>query len=750
MKTKLPFQLVSTAFSALAALSTVTATAQTKPQEPTALSATEVSDRSENDSAPSIGAAAALVAEVPGAAVVVDDSKVERGRVGTQADVLSFQPGVFAAPPAGSGDGIKISIRGSGIGRSAGNFFRSGVLFTFDGLPVTGAGGTPYELFETYGVAYTEVLLGGNAYDFGSLQLGGAINYVTHTGYDAPQFEVRYDLGSFGYNKFQFSAGAVSGKADYYVSASSLHIDGFQEHAKGKATGFAGNFGYKLTDSIETRFFLRYRRTENDNPGNISLNQLLTDPKVANPNNVVGNIDRTQPGSTWIANRTNIKIDSDSKLELGFVYHDAPIDIQPSPSPGTAVDPLAITERSIWTFHDITFEGKYSRTDTLFGLHSTTTLGASFDDEYAAGVKVYADNPNVITGPRAFRTLLKYADYNNSIDSSARLINETAVTDQFAVITGAGLAFIRRAGAVDYIEPGLPLAAPTPGNVGATIDRKSYYFVPRFGLRYDPNAHLSFFGNITRSIEAPNSWQLNHGSPGNYAYQDNIVDQKAIASEIGTRASYGAFLGSLSLYHTAVRDELLTVPIVPGDPSKGSYTFNGSKTYKNGIEFGLDTNLWNSAGFLKPVPTGKGVLPGNRLVLSQSFSYNDFKYKNDPTFGKNELPGVPREYYQARLQFDHVSGFYAGISFQDASSYYVDFANHLEAPAYTLWGANLGYENPKQHWQVYVDFRNIFDKKYASSAGPTFDAGPASTNRTNPLFQAGDGFGVTTGITLRL
>ena len=279
--------------------------------------------------------------------------------------------------------------------------------------------------------------------------------------------------------------------------------------------------------------------------------------------------------------------------------------------------------------------------------------------------------------------------------------------------------------------------------MGRTIDRSDTYFVPRFGLRYEVNKDFTVFGNVTRSIEGPNSWQLNRGSAGNYQYNDNILDQKAWAYEVGVRGSHGPFRGSLSLFRTDVEDELLSIPIVPGDPSKGSYTFNGSDTYKQGVELGLDIALWSDVGFFA------AAAKGNRLVFSQSLRVNDFAYKNDPTYGKNELPGVPREYYQARLQYDHASGFYATASLQYASRYYVDFANRLEAPAYVLLGASLGFEAPNHRWLVYVDARNLTDEKYASSAGPVFDAGPDTTNRTNRLFQAGDGFGITGGITLR-
>jgi len=743
-----PRTIASTAAAGLALcalLAGSSVVAQEKPKEPVALSKTLVSDTAAAaDLPPTAELASAQLAQIAGAVKVVDNSAVERQHVGTSADILAFQPGVFAAPPAGSGDGIKLSIRGSAIARTAGNFFRAGTLFTFDGLPVTGAGGTPYELFETYGLNYTEVLLGGNAYDFGALQLGGAINYVTKTGYDASPFEVRVDYGSFNYRKYQVSSGQVRGNADYFISAASLRVKGFQQHARGKSDGFAGNFGYRLSPQINTRFFLRYRRTENENPGSISLDELLSNPKQANPNNLTNDTYRTQPGSTWLANRTQIQIDPDSKLELGLVFHDAPIDISPKPSSGNFGAPLADAERSIWNFRDLTVSAKYARTDTIFGRPSTTTVAGSIDREYDADVNTYANNANVTTGPRTFRTLLKTANYNGSEDSSVRIVNELSLAQPLFLTTGVGLAYIRRAGEVTYFNPDLTPLAPAPGAVGRRIDRHNTYFTPRLGLRYEANSHLTFFTNVTRSIEGPNSWQLNRGSQGNYPYHDDIRDQKAIAFEVGSRFSIGVYTGSVSLFRTNVKDELLSVPIVPGDPSKGSYTFNGSKTYKQGAEVALDIVAWTQNGFLA-APTGNG----SKLVFSQSLSLNDFAYKNDPTFGKNELPGVPRQYYQARLQFDHASGFYGSFSLQYASGYFVDFANHLEVPAYTLLNAGIGYQDTKKHWQVYLDARNLTDKKYASSAGPTFDAGPASTNRTNRLFQAGDGFGLTGGVTFR-
>ncbi|MEG0862688.1 MAG: Plug domain-containing protein, partial [Pseudomonas sp.] len=95
--------------------------------------------------------------QVPGASNLIDMQRVEQGRVASNQDVLAYQPGVFAQ--SAGNDGIKLSIRGSGINRAPGSH-GSGVYTMFDGLPLTGPGGTPYELFEPLWLSRAEVLRG--------------------------------------------------------------------------------------------------------------------------------------------------------------------------------------------------------------------------------------------------------------------------------------------------------------------------------------------------------------------------------------------------------------------------------------------------------------------------------------------------------------------------------------------------------------------------------------------------------------
>ncbi len=766
LATKLSFTLVLGLLPALALHAQETTPASDKDKNPQTLSKTVVSGVTGPETAPSADLAIAKLAEVPGAVSLITSDQVEKGRVGTVSDIFAFQPGVFAQTAQGS-DGIKISIRGSGINRGTG-FFRSGTDFYFDGLPITGAGGTPYELFEPLGLNYTEVLLGGNAFDFGSVALGGAINYVTHTGYDASPGEVRFEAGSFGYFKGQVASGQVNGPFDYYVSLTASHRDGYQALSRAESYGIASNFGYKINFNVETRFYLRFRRTDNQTPGALTQQQIDTDASQANPANVKQNASRLQPGSTWVANKTTIKIDSDSALETGVVYHNYPIKINPNPAPGSvningdgslgAVNNNAVLSNSSWWYADIDLSLKYTRTDTVAGRPSNSSLEATttFHPGTGAGVDVYANNPNITTGLFAFGTLLKRADYNGSSDTVYRIGNDTEVADKLWLTTGAGYVVIDRATNFEYVNPGIVL----PTDYVKKFSRTENHFALRGGLRYEVDPDWTFYGNVTQTVEPPNDWAPSGGSAvGTARHADgtavlsngfvapDIKDQTATTFEVGTRFKKNIFLGSLALYHSDVKNELLTVQVDPGPPPVTRET-NGTPTKKEGIEAGLDTILWHTGDAKDPFKAKE------QLLLRQSFTLNSFHFKNDPTFHENELPGIPRRFYQVALVYAHASGLYTSVDLQHADSTFVDYANTFSVHPYTIYGFKIGYDSPQGHWQTYLDFRNLTNKGYTASVSPIYDT--TKLNVANPgvptdqrVLSPGDGFGVFGGVSYK-
>ena len=98
------------------------------------------------------------------------------------------------------------------------------------------------------------------------------------------------------------------------------------------------------------------------------------------------------------------------------------------------------------------------------------------------------------------------------------------------------------------------------------------------------------------------------------------------------------------------------------------------------------------------------------------------------------------------MDYEHPTGFYAGVNGEHASSYAADFANSIYAPSYTTFGAKIGYAKPGKHntYRVFVEGKNLGDKRYVSGVTPTNDALGKYENAA--VFSPGVGRNVTVGV----
>lgn len=633
--------------------------------------------------------------EIPGASNLVDLAQVRQGRVASNQDVLAYQPGVFAQ--SAGNDGIKLSIRGSGINRAPGAH-GSGVYTMFDGLPLTGPGGTPYELLEPLWLSRAEVLRGANGFDHGALALGGAINYVTHTGFDAALLQLRYEVGSRGYAHRQISSGQVLGDLDYYVAFTDSEYDGYQEHTEGNSRGIAANVGYRFNPNLETRFYLRYRETENDLAGRLTKDQIKHHPRTANPLYLSRDASRPQPGSTWLANKTTFYLDDDSRLEAGVVYHDYPMDLREG------------ANRLKVAYTDVSGTLNYLRRDTLFDRESKTTVGWRTTKHLPnTGASEFERVPDTGKRKRDF-------SYQGS-DSVVHIGNELELVPDLWLTSGLAVIYTRRESAVTY-----------PAG-GGKVSQHDWDYAPRLGLRYDMRPGLQLYGNLSRSVEPAHPWSLIWSSPAVNGLQTQPIEmqnQTATTLEVGARGDSAIGQWDLAWYYSAVRHELLAVELVTGNPAA---EFNASPTVHQGVEAGLESLLWERGGV-------------GKLSLRQSYTFSDFHYRDDDTFGNNRLPGIPLHYYQAELRFDWPGGFYAGLNTQMASKVQVDYANSYPADAYATLGARVGFNAPRQDWQTWLVLRNLTNQRYAATVTPGYNDNGQDVARATP----GEGFSVYAGV----
>ncbi|MEB6679787.1 TonB-dependent receptor family protein [Acinetobacter lwoffii] len=661
------------------------------------------------------------LAQVSGGTNFIGEQQLEQQRLATTADVFRLQPGIYAQ--SAGNEGAKVSIRGSGINRTSGAH-ASGTHVLIDDIPFTGPGGTAYELLEPWWIDHVGVYRGANGFKQGGLALGGTINYKSKTGADQDGSELKYEMGSHGYQKYQFSTGRKLDQMDYYLALTGTQFDGIQDHAEGDGKGLAFNLGYQISPDIETRFYARYRESKHLTPGRITQEQLKNDPEAANSFNLAVDAKRIQPGSTWLANTTTWNLQDDAKLTGSLAYHHYPLDLRES-SYRTNVDYEDITARfqyeRPYQFLGLEHQGRIALRTTTHRPDSGVTETLRFNTEI--GNQTYPAD-----------TVTRRYTYRGS-DNVLQFDQETTLNDQFKLDLGLAAVYTHRESEVTY-----PVASPE-------VSRYEWNFAPRLGLTYQPNESVQWFANLSRSIEPAHPWAMAWSSP--YYFDSGVASgrvrapiyldtQTANSFELGGRGQSGFGDWALSYYYSKVKNELLTSEMIktyedgsnrPSEPI--AVESNATPTIHQGVELSLDTPLHESQY--------------GELRLQQAYTLSDFQYKNDPLFGKNQLPGIPKHLYKAQLSYALNNGLYIGLNTEYASKMAHDYANSRFSDDYQIWGIDVGYAPEHQSWKTWINFKNITDEKYAAVVIPGLNDQGADVARSSP----GEGFSTYAGVSFK-
>jgi len=118
---------------------------------------------------------------------------------------------------------------------------------------------------------------------FGANSLGGAINLVTKTGYDAGLLELRSEAGSFDFFKNYVASGQVRGPLDYYLGFADTELNGFRQHSEQTRRRFYSNYGYRLPGGTTLRLDVSYVRNEEDLPGSLTREEFKRNPRQRSP-----------------------------------------------------------------------------------------------------------------------------------------------------------------------------------------------------------------------------------------------------------------------------------------------------------------------------------------------------------------------------------------------------------------------------------------------------------------------------------
>jgi iron complex outermembrane receptor protein len=636
---------------------------------------------------PNIEEAREAINKTAGGVTVVDMEDVREGRVSNFTDTLGLAAGVQAQSRFGAEE-TRLSIRGSGLQRT---FHGRGIKLMQDGVPVNQADGSfDFQAIEPMATRYIEVYRGANALRYGASTLGGAINFISPSGYDADKLNVRAEIGSFDYRRLGLSTGGVVGDFDYFVSGSTFNQDGFRENAVQDAERINANFGYKISSDVETRFYIGYAKSDSALPGNLTKAQLKDDPSDSFLSTTVGQ-QRRDIDLFRIANKTNIILGDHSNLQLSAYFSDKK-NFHPI---------FQVIDQDT---QDYGFEARFSQVGELFGHKNefvvgiTPSYGVADDDRSVNNLGVRGARTNLLE--TRSKNLEAYAE------------NRFYVLPEVSLITGLQYTHSERKLTDKFF------ATPVQNE---SFDATYVQTNPKVGVLYDYKPNVQFYANVSRSFEPPSFGELAGG------VRPNIVDaQEGTTFEIGSRGNSESIDWDFSAYYAKLKNELLQTAVFAAgnNPAAAVQTTNADKTVHAGIELGLTARLpWH-------------------LEWRQSLLINQFKFDDDNTFGNRDLPGLQKTLLRGELMYRN-HGFYVGPTVEfSPQRYAVDFAETLYADNYTLFGFKAG-QQVNEHFSWFLDARNLNDKKYVASTSVILDATRPGTNQS--LFLPGDGRSVYVG-----
>ncbi|MES2547006.1 MAG: TonB-dependent receptor [Pseudomonadota bacterium] len=636
---------------------------------------------------PNIDEAKQTINKTAGGVTVVDLQEVREGRVSNFRDTLGLATGVLAQSRFGAEE-TRLSIRGSGLQRT---FHGRGIKLMQDGIPVNQAdGGFDYQAIEPMATRYVEVYRGANALRYGASNLGGAINFISPSGYDADHLNVRAEMGSFDYRRLGVSTGNVIGDFDYFISGSTFNQDGFRDYATQDTERINANFGYRINGDVDTRFYIGYAKSDSNLPGNLTKAQLKDDPSDAFLSTSTGQQKR-DIDLIRVANKTNILIGDHSNLQLSAYF-----------SHKDLFHPIfQVLDQDT---NDYGFEARFSHEGELFGHKNEFIVG--INPSFGVG---YDDRWTNNLGTRGARQN-KLENRSKNIEAYAE--NRFYVMPDVSLVTGLQYTHSER-----KLKDKFFASTAQDESFEATYVQTN----PKVGVLYDYKPNVQFYANVSRSYEPPSFGELAGG------IRPNIVDaQDGTTFEIGTRGNSERIDWDFSAYYAKLNNELLQTAVFASgnNPAAATQTTNADKTIHAGIELGLTARLpWH-------------------LEWRQSLLVNQFRFDDDNTFGNRDLPGLQKSLLRGELMYRN-HGFYIGPTAEfSPQRYAVDFAETLYADNYTIFGLKAG-QKVNEQFSWFVDARNLTDRKYVASTSVILDATRPGTNQS--LFLPGDGRSVYVG-----
>ena len=568
----------------------------------------------------------------------------------TLSRALADVPGVVVQDFFGGNDQPRIQIRGSGLQQ---NPVERGVLMLRNGLPLNRADGSYIVGFANPGEAQAvEVYRGYMANRLGATVLGGALNLISPTGRSTPGVALQASGGSFGQVGATAQAGFAGDRVDGLLRADITRRDGYRNYNDSRRTSIGGNVGVRLSDNVAVRVFASYADLGFDVSGPLTRSLMENDPRAVFTGPTVTPAGAINPGPNVVRDRPRreaIQVQAGARATGVFDAHVVDLGFGYASTDDMFRFPMSAGVRET-EGDDVTLVARYA-----------------FKPDAARTLPLFEVTAQYVTGSADRDNYLNLSSRRGALFGRSRLKADTlALNAGFNVPLGEGLTLspslswsrASRDNSDRYGLPTRPTAAYSPASptvalpngavpaVSSSYARTYESWSPALGLTWQVSESQTLFVAASRSFEPPTHDDLLAtvgGTPNSSPGRPNpaapatpaavfvtpaLKAQRATTLEAGWRGDAGVLSWDAVVYYSWVRDELLSLRDESG-VSLGAV--NAPRTRHLGVELGLTAEL---------SPSLEG-----RLV----YTYQDFRFRDDPLRGDNRLAGAPRHWVNAGL-----------------------------------------------------------------------------------------------------
>jgi len=611
------------------------------------------------------------LADLPGAATVVDAQQTQQGQPALQLDEsLARVPGLYLQNRYNFAQGLRLSSRGFG---ARAPFGVRGLRLNVDGFPETLPDGqSQVDAIDLDALESLTVLRGPASVLYGNAS-GGVVDMTTRGGADLV-YPRRFSVsgGSDGFRKTNLRLGGADGGNHHYLSLTGVRYQGQRAQSEMEKYLLTSRVGRALSEHRDIEFFFTAMDTPTaQDPGGLTRAQVEEDRDQA----------------ARFANLLDAGQEV-SQQRLGVLYRDRGLGgelrarafvtqrdfTQQLPFPGSS---LIDYER---LFYGVRLE--YVDRVQLFGLAHRFLVGVDADQQRDDRGRRSVDADGQVTGLTA--------DEDQTATAGGVFVQtDTDLSDTLTLSLGARADRVRLDIDDDLLADG--------DNSGDQDFTESSYSA---GLNWRYQPRHGVYATVSNAFETPTFTELANPS-GAGGFNPDLEPQKAVNHEVGGRGQLGDRLFyELALFRVDVRDE-----ITPYELGGRTFYDNAARTRRDGAELMLEH------------------LTTDTLTLTLAYTYSDYRFESfydeqqNEDVGGNRLPGLPRHHLFAEAAWRGLDGLFLIANAQYSSDVFAENTNETEVDDYVVAGLRGGkaWRLNSGELTLHAGVNNLFDEKYFSN-----------------------------------